>query len=109
MPITPHPRGVIELDRIHRFTQPWERDASVELRRGNSDAFDDYQVHGRLHDGTRIDMQRAVLKAWSEHRGDGDNTVMLAVTNDTVHALNEAAQAATQKLMTGDLSGVNED
>ena len=38
-------------------------------------------------------MQRAVLKAWSDHRSDGDNTVMLAVTNDTVHALNDAAQA----------------
>jgi len=84
---------VIELDRIHRFTQPWERTASIELRRGNSDAFDDYQANGRLHDGTRIDMQRAALKAWTEHRGDGGRAVMLAVTNDTVHKLNDAAQA----------------
>ena len=84
---------VIELDRIHRFTQPWERAASIELRRGNSDAFHDYQAHGRLHDGTRIDMQRAVLKSWTEHRGDGDNAVMLAVTNETVQKLNDAAQA----------------
>src|SRR5581483_6590086 len=84
---------VIELDRIHRFTQPWERTASIELRRGYADAFDDYQAHGRLHDGTRIDMQRAALKVWSEHRGDGDHAIMLAVTNETVHKLNDAAQA----------------
>ncbi|MCP4084975.1 MAG: AAA family ATPase [Actinomycetia bacterium] len=25
--------GAIELDRVHRFTQPWERDTSLRLRR----------------------------------------------------------------------------
>jgi hypothetical protein len=85
--------SVIELDRIHRFAEPWERDASLELRRGNADGFDSYDAHDRLHEGTRIDMQRAALKAWSEHRGDGDHTAMLAVTNETVHKLNDIAQA----------------
>jgi hypothetical protein len=37
-------------------------------------------------------MQRATLKAWSDHRGDGDSVAMLAVTNETVHTLNRAAQ-----------------
>ena len=84
---------VIELDRIHRFTHPWERQASLELRRGNPDAFDAYDNHGRLHEGTRIDMQRAALNRWTQHRNAGERVVMLAVTNDTVHALNDAAQS----------------
>ena len=83
-----HPRA--RGTRDHR--EPWERTASVELRRGHTDALDDYQAHDRLHDGTRIDMQRATLKAWSDHRGDGDTVAMLAVTNETVHTLNRAAQ-----------------
>ena len=37
-------------------------------------------------------MQRAALKAWTDHRGDGDSVAMLAVTNETVHTLNRAAQ-----------------
>ena len=45
-----------------------------------------------MHDGTRIDMQRAALKAWTDHRSDGDSVAMLAVTNETVHTLNRAAQ-----------------
>ena len=46
-------------------------------------------------------MQRAALNRWTEHRNAGERVVMLAVTNDTVHALNDAAQSI--RIRAGDL------
>ena len=39
----------IELAEIHRFSQPWERQASLALRQGEADALGDYRLAGRLH------------------------------------------------------------
>ena len=55
--------GAIELDRVHRFTHPWERDASLRLRRGDADVVDVYDDHGRLHGGTPDAMERAAVAA----------------------------------------------
>ncbi len=44
--------GAIELDRVHRFDEDWERDASLRLRRGDVDVAEIYDAHGRLHGGT---------------------------------------------------------
>jgi conjugative relaxase-like TrwC/TraI family protein len=84
---------VIELAQVHRFTHEWERNASLQLRRGDPDALTAYQSRSRLLGGTRIDMRRAALEQWRDDREHGDSVVMLAVTNDTVDALNTAAQA----------------
>ncbi len=37
------------LVRIHRFTHPWEADASLQLRAGDPDALDTYEHHGRIN------------------------------------------------------------
>ena len=39
----------VELAEIHRFSQPWERQASLALRQGKADALADYRTAGRLH------------------------------------------------------------
>ncbi len=41
-----------ELVRIHRFTQPWEAAASLELRAGTPEALDLYESHGRIRAGS---------------------------------------------------------
>ena len=43
---------VHELARIHRFTEPWEAAASLQLRAGNPSALDAYEAHGRIVAGT---------------------------------------------------------
>jgi conjugative relaxase-like TrwC/TraI family protein len=83
---------VIELDQVHRFRSPWEATASLQLRRGDPDALDAYEAHGRISGGTRIEMQRATLEHWAMARAPGDRVIMLAVTHDTVTELNHAAQ-----------------
>jgi conjugative relaxase-like TrwC/TraI family protein len=51
---------VHELDRIYRFTEPWEAAASLKLRRGDPRALDDYLAHDRIVPGT-LDEQLALL------------------------------------------------
>ena len=56
--------GAIELDQVHRFTNPWERDASLRLRRGDPTVAHLYDLEGRLHGGTAARMEREALDAW---------------------------------------------
>jgi ATP-dependent exoDNAse (exonuclease V) alpha subunit len=82
----------IELDRVHRFTQPWERDATLRLRAGDPDVTETYELHGRLHGGTPDAMERAAVAAWWSHRQAGEIVALLAPTNEVVDRLNQRCQ-----------------
>ncbi|HSF85910.1 MAG TPA: AAA family ATPase, partial [Acidimicrobiia bacterium] len=84
--------GAIELDHIHRFTHPWERNATRRLRNGDVTVIDEYQHHGRLHDGAPDEMETAIVDAWSEARQRGDSVALMANTNHTVDRLNRLTQ-----------------
>lgn len=84
--------GAIELDRVHRFTNPWERDGSLRLRRGDPTVAHVYDLEGRLHGGTAARMEREALDAWWSARHRGETVVIAAPTNDAVARLNHAAQ-----------------
>lgn len=84
--------GSIQLDRVHRFTEPWERKASLALRRGNTDVVQQYEAHGRLHGGTATQMQRQILSAWWQAQLSGERVAMMAPTNQAVIELNQVAQ-----------------
>jgi ATP-dependent exoDNAse (exonuclease V) alpha subunit len=85
--------GAIELDRVHRFANDWERDASLRLRRGDTEVLDLYDDHGRLHGGTRRQMEKSVVEAWWDARARGDSVAMMAPANEIVFELNRRAQA----------------
>ncbi len=97
--------GAIELDRVHRFAHAWEREASLQLRRGNPDVLAVYDDHGRIHGGSRRQMERAVVNAWWEARSQGERAAMMAPTNETVVALNHRAQAIRARAGEVDLAG----
>ena len=84
----------VELDRVHWFVQPWERDASLDLRRGRSDVLNVYEWHGRLHRGEPGEVDSDVVDRWWELRGQGQSVAVLAANNDTVHRLNQLAQTS---------------
>jgi ATP-dependent exoDNAse (exonuclease V) alpha subunit len=86
--------GAIELDQVHRFSNRWERDASLRLRNGDPGVLVEYDRRGRLHDGTRHDMETGILDAWFEARGRGESVALMANTTDTVTRLNHLAQQA---------------
>jgi conjugative relaxase-like TrwC/TraI family protein len=91
----------IELDRVHRFTQPWERDATLRVRAGDPDITYIYDTHGRLHGGTPETMERAAVRAWWSHRQAGETVALLAPTNELVDRLNQRCQA--RRLHAGEL------
>jgi hypothetical protein len=84
--------GAIELDRVHRFANSWEREASLRLRRGDIDVLDLYHAHDRLPGGTSTQMECAAVRTWWRHRQAGEDVVLMAPTNETVAVLNERCQ-----------------
>ncbi len=59
----------VELVRIHRFTQPWEAAASLQLRDANPAALDTYQAHDRISGGELTDQVTAIAEQWMTHPG----------------------------------------
>ena len=93
--------GAIELDQVHRFSNDWERQASLRLRRGDPTVADVYDLEGRLHGGTATRMERDTLDAWWAARKRGETVVLAAPTNETVARLNHAAQQ--RRIEAGDI------
>ena len=94
--------GAIELDRVHRFANDWERAASLQLRRGDPAVADTYEHEGRLHGGTVELIERAAVSAWWRHRRAGASVLLMAPSNETVDRLNQAAQR--RRIAAGELA-----
>lgn len=87
-----HETGAVELSAAWRFRNEWERNASLQLRRGSKSALDAYERHGRIHEGDRIEMLDAAYQAWLKDTRDGRTSLLIAADNDTVNALNSRAR-----------------
>ena len=94
---------VPELTDVRRFVNPWEKEASVELRAGSTDAIDAYASHGRVVAGTRDEMLDALYGAWKQDIEAGKTTLMIAADLATVNELNARAQA--DRIAAGAVSG----
>ncbi|MCP3882822.1 MAG: AAA family ATPase, partial [Sulfitobacter sp.] len=93
--------GAIELDQVHRFSNEWERAASLQLRRGDPAVASIYDARGRLHGGAATRMQREALDTWEAARQTGETVLLTAPINETVAALNRSAQQ--RRIATGEL------
>jgi conjugative relaxase-like TrwC/TraI family protein len=91
---------VVTLDRVHRFQNAWEREASLALRAGHSEGLAPYERHGRLHVGTDRQIDDDVVERWTSTRSSADVAVLCA-TNKGARRLNRLIQA--QRLATGEL------
>ncbi|MEO8268030.1 MAG: MobF family relaxase [Ilumatobacteraceae bacterium] len=92
---------VIELERIHRFTNQWEAAASLQLRHGDPRALDAYEAHGRIIPGTLVEHLDRIANDWVEHHTHGDTTAITTTTNDHVDAINQHIQQ--RRVQLGDL------
>ncbi len=87
--------------RLHRFTEPWEAAASLQLRAGNPRALDAYQAHDRVVAGPFLEHLDAIATDWIGHTLAGHAVAITAATNEHVDALNGAIQR--MRLTIGDL------
>ncbi|MFF0341775.1 ATP-dependent RecD-like DNA helicase [Kribbella sp. NPDC004875] len=90
-----------ELTDVWRFTNPWERDASLALRAGNRAAIDAYDDHDRLTAGSSDQMEDAAYKAWLADTNTGKASLLIAADNMTVARLN--ARARLDRIITGEV------
>ncbi|MCO7192558.1 ATP-dependent RecD-like DNA helicase [Pseudonocardia sp. McavD-2-B] len=71
-----------ELTDARRFTDGWERAASLRLRAGDETVLRDYHQHGRLIDaGTRA-AEISAARAWLADTLEGRRSLLLVDTND---------------------------
>ena len=92
---------VVELERIHRFTNPWEAAASLQFRHGDPRALDAYQAHARIIPGTLVEHLDTSANYWIEHHALGQTTAITTTTNDHVDAINQHIQQ--RRVEQGDL------
>jgi len=93
MLVTTHPGDVQRLGVVQRFTEPWERDASLDLRRGRIEALDTYQQHHRFTPAKSVDDAiRQAARMWHHTDGEGRRVLITAATNETVNAVNTLIQ-----------------
>ncbi len=82
-----------ELVDVHRFTNAWEKTASLALRHGRTEVIDTYRDHHRIHEGEAEAMTDAAYAAWRADRNQGLASVLIAETRDDVTTLNTRARA----------------
>ncbi|NLT54585.1 MAG: relaxase domain-containing protein [Actinomycetales bacterium] len=91
--------GVVELDVIHRFTNPDEATATLGLRTGDHRALAFYQQHDRIHGGSQQEMTDAAYAAWLIDVTAGKTSVLATTTTADVTRL--AARARADRVASG--------
>ncbi|WP_343317524.1 MobF family relaxase [Arthrobacter sp. TMP15] len=81
------------LSTVWRFTNEWERAASLKLRTGDFDVITEYKTHKRISSGTYDAMVDNAYNSWDADIRAGQTSILIAPDNDTVAMLNERAQA----------------
>ena len=80
------------LNEVWRFEHPWERAASLQLRRGEPQALDAYRDNRRLHPGEGDAPEEAAYLAWRADKEQGLSSVLIAADSETVARLNARAR-----------------
>ena len=81
-----------ELTDIHRFTNSWEKAASLMLRHADPAAIDHYDTHGRLTGGDLAEVTQQAYEAWRDDTRRGLASLLVADALATVQELNRQAR-----------------
>jgi conjugative relaxase-like TrwC/TraI family protein len=82
-----------ELNEIHRFTNEWEKAASLALSRGDVQVISAYARHKRIREGLTDEMVDAAYVAWRADCTAGRASILVTESARDVRALNERARA----------------
>jgi len=93
----------VELEHVHRFTEPWEAAASLRLRRGDPAVLSEYLWHGRVEPGSLDEHLRTIGRAWAETHAKGTSLAITTTTNEHATLINHHIQNA--RLEAGALTG----
>lgn len=82
-----------ELTEIHRFVNPWEKHASLALRRGEVEIVSTYARQKRIREGLTDEMLDQAYEAWRADSLAGKASILVTEASHAVRALNERARA----------------
>ncbi|GAA1061079.1 hypothetical protein GCM10009573_25060 [Agromyces bracchium] len=88
-----HRTDVAELAEVHRFVHAWEKEASLSLRNGQTDAIDQYVAHDRVVEGSTEAMADAAYAAWRLDSRAGKASLLISESNEAVLAINIRARS----------------
>lgn len=94
--------GAIQLNHLHRFTDPDEAKATLQLREGRVEALDFYFARNRVAHGTSEAMLEDSYEAWATDTRQGKTSLLIASASRDVSALN--ARARLERISAGDVS-----
>jgi len=86
-------QGYVQLLEPVRFSEEWERSASLALREGKAAALADYAEHGRIRAGTAEEILESAAQAYVAHALEGKNSLLIA--GRTSCAVSCAAESGT--------------
>lgn len=89
-----------ELTEVHRFTNEWEKEASLDLRFGRPDVVDQYLRCHRIREGTTDEMTDEAYAAWRADLATGRSSVLVTEATRSVFELNKRARA--ERILDGD-------
>lgn len=95
-----------ELVDIYRFTNPWEKTASLGLRHGHTEVIDTYMKHDRVTGGETETTIDTAYAAWRADRLAGRASVLVSDSNESVLALNQRAR--TDLILDGTVNALRE-
>jgi len=88
-----------ELAEARRFSEEWERDASLRLRAGDETVLGEYHKHGRLRDGGALEQtEAAAAKAWLADTLDGKRSLLIVDSNEQAARLSAELRADLVRL-----------
>jgi len=88
-----------ELTDARRFSDEWERAASLRLRSGDETVLRDYFQHGRLLDSGAVEQaETSASRAWLADTVAGKRSLLLVDTNDQAACLSAALRAELVRL-----------
>jgi conjugative relaxase-like TrwC/TraI family protein len=90
--------GCVELTEIHRFTHPWEAEASTRLRVGEVEVLDAYEVHGRLVGGDEDQAVAAAMRGWLADTLTGKQSLLVVGSNEQAQQLSAQVRAELVRL-----------
>ncbi|MCU1678887.1 MAG: conjugal transfer protein, partial [Frankiales bacterium] len=97
---------VPELVDVHRFTEEWEKTASLGLRQGDPKSVDQYIRHDRIREGSTEAMADTAYEAWRRDTRAGIRTVLISDSNEAVASLN--TRARTELILEGRVDALRE-
>ena len=91
--------GAARLHEVRRFTEDWDADASLALRRRDPAAIAEYAMRERIHSGTTQQVEAGLFDAWRTdglptHGSRRYSVLMIVSTNEQAAVLAERARHA---------------